>query len=67
MLLPGTVQDIEDTWQTDPVLMVALEMSFYQVFKFLNVNQLTTHGGSGLGIVFFFFNWLLEPCGWACL
>lgn len=55
MLLPGTVQDTEDTWETNPVLTVVMEMSFYQVFKFLSVYQLTTHGGSGLGIVFFFF------------
>lgn len=28
MLLPGTAQDTEDTWQTDPVLTVLMEMGF---------------------------------------
>lgn len=53
MLLPGTVQDTEDTWQTDPVLVVAMEMGFSHVSNYLSVNQLTTHGGSGLGVVGF--------------
>lgn len=53
MLLPGTVQDTEDTWQTDPVLVVAMEMGFYHVSKYLSVNQLTTHGRSELGVVGF--------------
>lgn len=29
MLLPGTAQDTEDTWQTDPVLTVVMEMGFF--------------------------------------